>query len=880
MPSARWKRLDELFQGAVALTGEARSAFLDARCSDSSEIRREVEELLEAHDLASTFLERPAAEQLAGAGRRLSWIGRQLGPYQILKELGRGGMSTVYLAHRVDQEYRSLVAVKRLRPELASGALERRFRVERQILARLRHPAIARILDAGTTGEGSPYFVMELIEGLPIDRHCDQERLSVRERLALFLRVCDAVQYAHRNLVVHRDLKPSNILITPEGDPKLLDFGIAKLLAPEDYPELVEETLTRMRPMTPRYASPEQALGRSITTSSDVYSLGVLLYELLSGVSPYSFAGKKPSEIETILLHEEPPAPSTRGEAGSPAAAERAARRKLPKPEALRRLLAGDLDNIVGKALRKETEARYASVEGLAEDLRRYLEGRPVLARSSGRLYRIGKLVRRNRATVGVASAALFLLLGFTVFTLLQADRLRDERELARRERFRAEEVTGFLVEAFRRVDPGQARGEEVTAREVVEQAAQQVGTDLAGEPALQATLMHTLGDVYGSLGMFEPARELLDRAVEVRRRLDSGGESPSVAESLAARGAALLEIGEFEAAEADALEALEIRRRLDSGAVPASLDLLGRVVAVLGRRDEALALHEEALELRRRGGLAGRQELAESLAFVALANRVAGDLGRSAELYREALEAQRAAVPGDHPVLAEILHNLAIVLRRLGDLAEAEAACQEAIAMNRRLYDGPHLNLSRNFNSLALIRKEQGEHAEAAELHRRNIGLKAELFGADHPRLAISMSNLAFLLLHHLERPGEAVTWYERAIEIYLHGFGEHHPNLVPFSIGLGQALNATGRPSEAEPVLRRALARSELEEDPVRAAQAQSALGESLRLTGQPEQAESLLREAHAFFAGEYGLEDFDTRLTRRHLEALYRDLGRSLD
>ncbi len=876
MASNRWQEIEELFQAAVTLAEEARPELLDARAGDP-EVRREVEKLLAAHEQATEFLETPVD----------SWIGRRLGAYEILKELGQGGMSTVYLARRVDREFQNLVAIKRLKPGLASAAVQRRLRVERQILARLRHPYIARILDGGTTAESGPYIVMELIEGSPIDGDCDRRRLTIRERLVLFRQVCEAVQYAHRNLLVHRDLKPSNILVTPEGEPRLLDFGIAKLLAPEEFPESVEDTLTQMRPMTPRYASPEQVLGLPITTASDVYSLGVLLYELLTGTTPHSLSGKSAAEIESILQHREPPPPSSAVSVAEDGG-ESAASARRSRPDSLSRLLAGDLDNIVLRALHKEPERRYSSVEQFSEDIRRFLEGLPVLARPSSRAYRLGKFLRRHRAAVAATTTALLLLICFTVVTVLQAGRIARERDVARREQARAEEVTSFLLDAFREADPSRSRGEQVTAREILDRGARRVEQQLAAEPELQASLMHTLGDVYSSLGLYDSARRFLDQAVEIRRRL-FGDQHLSVAESQHARGVVLLEQGDYAAAEVDAVQALEYHRRQAPELVPLDLDLLGRIRRVQGRRAEAISSHEEALELRRQAGDRPMPELVRGLTYLALAYRATGDFARSTEIYLEALALFRGSrsdvgsspdlggSPGDHPLLAELLHNLAIVLRRQDKLAEAEEYCRQAIAMNQRLYGERHLSIARNLNNLALIRRMQGRFEEAVDIQRQNLELRRELLGEDHPRLAISMNNLAVVLLHELNRPVEAEALYRSAIDLYQRNFGEDHPNLLPFTIGLGQALSAAGKPAEAEKILRQVLARAERLGDQRRVARARSALGDALYRQRRYPEAESMLLASHAYFSAHSNQGEVYKERTLKRLIRLYRELGR---
>src|SRR5215210_2267496 len=401
MDREAWERVKEIFAAARELPAAARPDFLTEACAGDPAVRREVESLLAAQSgIGESFLAEPAA----GEAFRLiehrgteEWIGRRIGAYRVLAELGSGGMGTVFLAARADAEFERQVAIKVIRRGLDRAEIVSRFRQERQILAGLDHPNIARLLDGGATEEGLPYLVMERVEGVPIDRYSAEASLDLPGKLGLFLKICAAVQYAHRNLIVHRDLKPSNILVTREGEPKLLDFGIAKFLEPGPAEGL---TISGERLLTPDYASPEQVLGEPITTSSDVYSLGVLLYQVLCGRPPYRIAGRTPQELERVVCEEEPLPPSRTLSRGS-------------DTEKLREQLRGDLDNIVLKALAKEPARRYASVEHLSEDLERYLTGRPVLARSGGWWYRSGKLLRRHRLAAAAAGAvALSLILG------------------------------------------------------------------------------------------------------------------------------------------------------------------------------------------------------------------------------------------------------------------------------------------------------------------------------------------------------------------------------------------------------------------------------------------------------------------------------------
>jgi non-specific serine/threonine protein kinase/serine/threonine-protein kinase len=442
MTPERWQQIKPLFEQALECDASQREQFLAQACAGDAELRTQLEALLNSHEEASTFIEKPAiakAAQLFEAEDAL--IGQQVGPYKILREIGHGGMGRVYLGVRVDEEYKKRVALKVIKHGMDSKDIVRRFRHERQILASLDHPNIGKLLDGGTTTDGLPYFAMEYVEGQPITDYCDSHKLSTIERLNLFRQVCAAVQFAHQNLVVHRDLKPSNILVTEDGTPKLLDFGIAKFLNPELSGQTIDPTATALRLMTPEYASPEQVRGDTITTASDVYSLGVVLYELLTGHRPYHVKSRAPHDILRIVCEEEPERPSTAvnrietipNADGSTRAItpETVSRARESEPEKLRRRLRGDLDNIVLMAMRKEPQRRYTTVNQLSEDIRRHLEGLPVVARHDTLTYRIEKFVQRNRVAVIAAAVVVMILLVGLVSILWQARVAQNERAKA-----------------------------------------------------------------------------------------------------------------------------------------------------------------------------------------------------------------------------------------------------------------------------------------------------------------------------------------------------------------------------------------------------------------------------------------------------------------
>ena len=556
MSQERWQRAKEIFHEALERDPEERRVFLAEACAGDGSLRSQVESLLASDAERLPWLDAPvfeaAAEMLTSdPGEGLAR--QRIGPYELIREIGRGGMGAVYLAKRADDEFQQQVAVKLLKRGMDSDDILRRFRQERQILASLDHPHIARLLDGGVTADGAPYFIMEHIEGVPLAAYCDQHRLGVPDRLGLFRAVCSAVHYAHGHLVVHCDLKPGNILVTVGGVPKLLDFGVAKLLGSEHVPRLTATTAPGLNLMTPEYASPEQVRGERVTTASDVYSLGVVLYELLTGQPPYRFESRTPREIERIICEDEPVSPSTavreqartgRRTVGRPAGDARAGTLRE-----LRRDLAGDLDNIVLMAMHKDPGRRYGSVEQLSEDLRRHLESLPVIARKDTWRYRAGKFIRRHRVATSAAALVALSLMAGIVATTWQAREARAQREKARVQQVAAEQVADFLARLLREADPFGAKGETVTVRHLLDEGAKQIDRGLRDQPEVRARMMDTIGVAYVNLGLYGEALPLLEGALEIRRRL-LAEEAPEVAESLNNLGWLLRKKGDVKAAE------------------------------------------------------------------------------------------------------------------------------------------------------------------------------------------------------------------------------------------------------------------------------------------------------------------------------------------
>ncbi|MCP4661780.1 MAG: serine/threonine protein kinase, partial [bacterium] len=711
-PKQRWERISELFNVALDLPADKRRSFLEDT-GDDTDLLREVEEMLDAEEWDEAFLARPFFSLREPSDDDDPELGRNIGPYRLVRRIGRGGMGKVFRAERVDGELEQEVAVKLLRSSVETDEILRRFRAERQILAELDHPNVVRLLDAGTTGDGLPYLVMEPVEGRPIDEHCDALRLPVRERVRLFRSVCAAVSFAHRHLVVHRDLKPENILVTAAGRIKLLDFGVAKLLRND--PGFLSTATRQPAPMTLRYASPEQVRDGPITTASDVYSLGVILYELLSGHRAHRYTTSDPREVARAVCDETPPRPST-----AVAGDAEACRRRGADPRRLRRQLAGDLDKIVMTALRKEPERRFSSAEQLSEDLRRYLEGLPVRSRPDTFAYRAGKFVRRHAWGVAAVAAIVALILIFAVSTTLQSAEIVRQSEEITRERDRARNVTRFLVDVLGTSDPRRARGHSPTVRETLDDAVARLETDLRDEPRIRAALLDAIGVVYRSQGIEEQARPLLEEALKLRREhLDA--DDPVLAESL--HNLAGLEHGQRRYEEAEALmrEAIAIQRRAfpgDHRDLARGLSNLAAVALSQRRLDQAEALARESLTMKQRLFGGDDVEVAVSLNLLAAILTQTEKIVEAEALYRRTLEIRRRAGGPDDPGVATALNNLATLLVDHTDrLDEALPLHRQALRIRRQVYDGDHRHLVSSLNNLALLLTTLGEHEEAGAL-------------------------------------------------------------------------------------------------------------------------------------------------------------------
>jgi serine/threonine protein kinase/Flp pilus assembly protein TadD len=805
MDSARWTRVQNLFGRAVDLPRSEQQSFLDAECGGDQALMAEVQAMIDEDSRGDSLLDR-GMSQVASRVLGETPAFKQAGPYRIVRMLGEGGMGVVYLAERDDLG--SMVAIKILRDAWLSPARRERFLTEQRTLAQLNHPSIARLYDANTLPDGTPWFAMEYVEGVPLTKYCDQLGSSVTERLRLFREVCEAVQHAHLHAVIHRDLKPSNVLVRPDGSVRLLDFGIAKQLDRFDAP--ADRTRTGLRLMTPAYAAPEQIRGDPIGIYTDVYSLGVVLYELLARKLPYDLSDRTPGESERLILEQEPEKPS----------------------------LIADLNVLCLTAMHKDPERRYSSVEALIRDIDHYLKSEPLEAQRDTLRYRTRKFITRNRRAVAAAAIVLTLVIGMAAFFTV---RLAIARNRAVAETARAQRIQRFMLNLFEGGEKESGPGDSLKVVTLLDRGVQEA-RDLNSEPAVQAELYQTLGSIYQKLGKLDQADSLLDSGLERRISL-FGTDSAEAADSMVALG--LLRIDQERLPEAERLvrDGLAMTQRhvpAGDSALAKATTALGRVLEERGAYDQAVPVLEEAVKLSSKEG-AVNPDLAAALNELASVHFYAGRYPIADSLFRRVLQMHRQLHGDRHPLVADDLINIGAVQQDLGYYTEAEKLERQALEINQAYYGGDHPQMAHNLTVLGRTLINEKRYDEAVEALEKalpieeraygpvsrqvasalnelgNAAMKREQYDAAEPRfrrmvdiyravynnhhylIGIALSNLAGVYVARKEYP-RAEQYYNEAIQMFAATLPADHLNMGIAQIKLGRALVRERRFSEAE--------------------------------------------------------------------------------
>ncbi len=843
MNSEQWKKVKGLFEAALELTPAEREKFLREKCGDDENLYNEVISLLKADHEPHRILEGQALDAV-DLGDDFAPEGSRIGPYRIIRQIGFGGMGAVYLAERDDGQFRQKVALKIIKRGMDTDAILKRFHSERQILAGLNHPNIARMYDGGVTESGVPYFTMEYIEGKPIDEYCDNRRLNLRERIRLFRKACAAVAYAQRSLIVHRDLKPSNIVVNTEGEVKLLDFGIAKVLSEDVHPEEFSVlTKTGIRVMTPGYAAPEQIRGEAVSTATDVYALGIVLYELLTGYRPYQTDTGSPAELENIVCNTDPVKPSSlvlrkgkwegyeSDQKDSPKSI-RVTRRA--SPEKLRRMLRGDLDTICLTALRKEPDRRYASAEQLDDDLGHYLKGQPIKARKDSTGYYFRKFISRHRFSLTAAAIFFAVITSLVVYYTV---RLRTERDFARTETEKAQQVSKFLAGMFEAADPNEAKGKEITAGMLLEDGARRIREDLKDQPEIQAALMTTIGDVYFQLSRLEECKAMYYDALVLNRKL-YGEHDPRTAKAYHDVGGMWHEYDQFDSAMAYYRKAFII----DS--------------AAYGMSDTVTITDYNA---------------------IAIVTRHMGKFKEAEPMLRKVLAIRRKILDKNNLDIAYTLNHLGRMLAIEERYDEAIPLLREGLRIREHNLGEKHFEVIASKGALAGALKDEGKLEESDRIYRSCLATLIEMVGYDHQYVGAMMNNVASLAMLRGDYEG-ADTLFRKSIEILDRALPEDHVSRSQPLLGYGQLLTRMGHPREGEKYLFRALDLRERHygTDHYKTALVKLQLGICYIAEEQYAEAEPFLLDAYQVLYEQYGADHDHTRLASDKLAELYRKMG----
>ena len=860
----RWARIQELFHAALELPGPDQKAFLEQECAGEADLVEEVLALLEEDRRQDSMLDGGLgglADDILGTG--LPPLSR-IGPYQVSSVLGRGGTGVVYLAVREDLGSRA--AIKILRDAFLSPLRRERFASEQRMLAQINHPLIARLYDADVLTDGTPYFVMEYVEGVPLTEYCRQHHSSLRDRLRLFRAVCEAVQAAHDHAVVHRDLKPSNILVSPDGNPKLLDFGIAKQLEALDQPALQTETGLRM--MTPAYAAPEQILGDPVGTYTDIYALGVILYQLLSGRLPFELSGRTPGQVETSIVERDPERPSTVARGASVETSE-----ALPAVSASRSVWA-DLDVLCLTAMHKDPARRYRTVDALIRDVDHLAAGEPLEVRPDSVAYRVRKFARRRWRGLAVAAAVVTLVASLTAFYTLRVAQARDR---ALTEAARAERIQSFMTSLFSGGDEEAGPADSLHVVTLLDRGVHEARV-LDGEPEVQADLYQTLGSVYQQLGNLDRADTLLEQSLREHREI-FGHDDPRVARTLVALG--LLRIDQARLDEADSLirEGLQSSRQAyppDHPAVIEAQTALGRLLEERGHYDEAVAVLDTVVGVLSPKG--ATVQLSNSMEELANTEFYAGRLSASDSLNQQLLEMNRTLYGERHPSVGDILINLGAIQFQLGHYDKAEELYRQSLGIVEAYYGPDHPETASNLTMLGRALVYEKRYDEAVANLERALAINERVYGPDHPSVASTLNDLGGAALAKGDY-ASAEADFERMLRIYETVYAGKHWLVGVAEANLASTYMDEKRYEDADALFRRAIAMllATLPPDHMQTAITRIKLGHALGLQHRWSEAQGPLLDGYRTLSGQTSPSVSWLKAARKDLAAMYDALGK---
>lgn len=929
MEEQQWKKISKILDTALELKKEKRSAYIEKECTGDQQLKQTVTELLKSIEESNNtgYLEGAEAypNELAihlskdEQRKESSLIGKKIGNYKILELIGHGGMGSVFLTERTDEAYDKKVALKLLRRGMDTPSNIARFRRERNILANLDHPNIARLLDGGVTDDGLPYLVMEYVEGTPLYEYCDNRQLSIEDRLELFQSICRAVQHAHKNAVIHRDLKPSNILVTDDEKIKILDFGIAKMMDPDDPKNNLYQTRTGARMLTLGYAAPEQIESEAITTATDVYTLGLLLYELLAGTHPFDLDRKNLTEIETIIRDEIPKKPSDKISALSASKSGELAKLRNTKPYALAKTLAGDLDAIVTKALRKEQNSRYDSAGHLLEDLERRKENLPVIARDDTLRYNTKKLLKRHLTSIGIAAGFLFLLLSFTAFYTWQ---IAEERNKAKTEAEKAQLVSNFLTDLFRASDPMFNPQDTVTAATFLQRGKKRID-QLDDQPEVKAKLLRVMGRAHVNLGEFNEAKPLLYKSLALRQDIFKD-DNPKIANSLSSIAYLHQRMGNFAKSESLEKQALIIQQKTlseDHKDIATTFSELAYVISRQGRYKKADSLYQKAFSLQQKKMKSNHPDIGETLNDWGFTLRQLGEYEKAVQMKEKALSIWRQNYGEVHPAILEVLNDLAVVKEEVGDFAAADSLYQKALEVDRQLSDGPNPGTAQLLNNIGATSLKAGHLDKAESYLKKSLVMRQEVLRPTHPSMAESYINLGRLYIdtekfekakpmiqnalqidkkqHGTNHPyvagdlrnlgfiakqrgnyDKAEEYFRKSLNILNNTLPSDHPSVAVSLASLGKVFNLKEDYPAAKPLLEESLEilEKKFDKDDIRIAQSQIPLGVCLMHLQKYERSEELLKSGYQTYTKERGLSNKNTQKARKYLVDLYEAWGKT--